>query len=207
MPANLFSEPKTTISYAIDLLKAHQIRRENVFLHKELQICRKEVAALCDEIRDLRASIQVSNSASEKAFTLAENNNARLDEQGQEVEVIQQACKTIHIEMSNITNACTETHHKYDAQYTLLEKKVSAMNLDFKNADSVRQQQVQKFNASVEHLQHTLECKADASIVESLVKRVEELRNPVVDHALGSVSRVPDTFERRQSSCAPGEKH
>lgn len=191
--ATMRSDPKATVRYSIDLLRAHQIRRENLFLHKELQSCRKELEVMRDEIRDLTVS--------------AQNCKPRLDEQRNELENLQRVCETIQTDIGNVKSSCDKTHENAFSRWLLLERQIDIATLQCRNAESVRQQQEQSLLAGVESLRVTVEKKAEASVVDKLKDQIVGLCIPDAAGGLtlDSLSRVQDSFERRNSSCQLGK--
>lgn len=203
----MLSGRKATVSYAIDLLRAHQIRRENLFLHEELKRCCREIAALREEVKAATTAMQASNESSEKIRCMFEGQNMRLSDRDRSLETLQQAYWTMQSDVSRLQTMCTETREQTQTQWDLLKREIDAMKANWQRVADIPQKQGLVI-ASLERLQHTVDGKADASVVEALTVRVSELSVPpeVTGRSLPSVSRVEDSFEPRHSSCLPGSK-
>ena len=211
MPINTPSDRNATVNYAIDLLRAHQIRRENVFLHEQLKTCLKELTSLRVEVRELRvdhvtavqdgirevkSSIDINNGTVQTAFALANKHESRLNEQTEELATIQQSCSAMQIEMSNLKASSTKKHEKDHAQRAKLEDQLQTMRLNSESTTAAQEQQAQRFLESIENIHSILVGKADIAAVEALEIRLTDNRHhaPARTYALDSVSRVSDTF-------------
>ncbi|EHY59199.1 hypothetical protein HRR83_001529 [Exophiala dermatitidis] len=209
----MLSDRRSTISYAIDLLKAHQIRRENLFLHEELKSCRKEIDVLREEVKDARSAVEAIEHASDKTRCLFEDQQSRLSSQLRELEASQKECRAmLQSEISHLKTAQAQFGERALKQWEDLQKETNALKVDCQGKLDIQQRQQEEVSASLETLQQTLAGKVDTSSFEALVLRVDGLsRHPPVaaERLLSSVSRVPDSFEQpqqqRQSSPLPGQ--
>ncbi|KAL2416762.1 hypothetical protein ABEF95_000238 [Exophiala dermatitidis] len=209
----MLSDRRSTIGYAIDLLKAHQIRRENLFLHEELKSCRKEIDVLREEVKDARSAVEAIEHASDKTRCLFEDQQLRLSSQLRELEASQKECRTmLQSEISHLKTAQDQFGERAQKQWDHLQKETNALKVDCQGKLDIQQRQQEEVSASLEMLQQTLAGKADVSSFEALLLRVDGLsRHPPVaaERLLSSVSRVPDSFEQpqqqRQSSPLPGQ--
>ncbi|KAJ9609826.1 hypothetical protein H2200_006155 [Cladophialophora chaetospira] len=212
MPLNPLSDRQSTVAYAIDLLRAHQIRRENVFLHEQLRNCLKEVAGLRDEVRtlktnaavgvndeikDLRGSIKTNHGTTQKALVLAEDHELRLKEQSQRLESLQQSCKAKESELFNVKMASTKEQENQHAKTVVLENQIQSLQADCQKRNFDQQQQIQSIHGAFESLQTALDVKADISAIDSLENRLEALRArpPAPKELLPPVSRVSESIE------------
>ena len=202
------SDRKGTVGYAIDLLRAHQIRRENAFLHGELQTSRKEMAALRNEIKDVRATVESCNVTSAKACSLSELHSIQVEEQVQGMEILQQIYNTLKKDLSDFKSACTQTGKKDQAQIAVLENDLTALRSECQDAVAALQQQDEIINASIDKLHNLVDQKAEKSLVEVLACRERGLvlADPAVGPTKDSVSYVPDTFEEKSSHDTPGSE-
>ncbi|KIW91927.1 uncharacterized protein Z519_07897 [Cladophialophora bantiana CBS 173.52] len=215
MSVTPLSDRKAMVNYAIDLLRAHQIRRENVFLHEQLKTCAKELATLRDEVRDLRANqmatvkkeiepMKVSiDINAKKAVALMDRLDSQLNEQARELEQSHRAMQT---ETSNIRASCRKRQEDERAQRAVIEKQLEAVRTDCENLASVQQQQARRTLASLETLQSALDGKADVAVMEMLETRVNEFstRRNAAAVVADSVSHISDTLERRCHPLEPG---
>ena len=231
MPLSPISDRQFTVAYAIDLLRAHQIRRENVFLHEQFKICLKElatlreevrtlkatkIAAAKDEINGLRAAVQINDSTIQKTLILAENHDVRLNEQGHELEVIQRSWKALQLGISDAKTASTKAQEIENARLTSLENQIGALRLDHQNFAAAQIRQAQHNQVTLESFQTALDEKADISAIEALEDQLAELRlrPPTAKITLPSISRisesvqVPDSQQqecRRETESPPEE--
>ncbi|EXJ81099.1 hypothetical protein A1O3_07387 [Capronia epimyces CBS 606.96] len=201
----MLSDRKHTVSYAIDLLRAHQIRRENLFLHEELKSCRKEIANLHEKVKDARTAIQASHDASEKTRCTLEEQNIRLIDQGDGLQALQQGYDTIQSEVSSLKTTYNQGLEHTQAQWERLNKEIDTVRTNCQNVADVRQKH-EGIMASLTRLEHTMVGKADASVVEALAVQVNELPGPppAAGGSSASVSRIEDSFEPQLSPCVPG---
>ncbi|KAH0831690.1 hypothetical protein FOPE_02787 [Fonsecaea pedrosoi] len=187
MPVTSLSDRKMTVNYAIDLLRAHQIRRENVFLYEQLQTCVKEVAMLREEIRDSTQrqtaienkvkSIKVPiDDHATKASAILEKQETRLNDQAREIRAVRQSCRALQTETSDIKTSYHDAQTAQQTQIVIVEKQ----------------------RETLENLQRALDDKADTALVKVLESRVNKLWSDqnagivVID----SVSHVSETAER-----------
>ncbi|EXJ69127.1 uncharacterized protein A1O5_08062 [Cladophialophora psammophila CBS 110553] len=217
MSVTPLSDRKAMVNYAIDLLRAHQIRRENVFLHEQLKTCAKELATLRDEVRDLRANqlatvekeiepMKVSiDINAKKAFVLMDRHDSQLNEQARELETIRQSHRAMQTETSNIRDSCRKTQEDECAQRATMEKQLEAVRAECENLATAQQQQARRTLASLETLRSGLDSKADVAVIEMLETRVNEFstRQNAAALVADSVSHISDTLERR---CHPLEQ-
>ncbi|OAP59859.1 hypothetical protein AYL99_04861 [Fonsecaea erecta] len=200
MPASLLSDRKMTVNYAIDLLRAHQIRRENVLLHEQLKTCVKELATLREEMQDLKANrlvavenqikpIRESIDTTSRAFILVERHEIQLTDQA-------------YVKASY--HKIQETQR---TQRAIVEEQIGAVRMTCQNRATAQHQQDQQTRASLENLQRALGGKADAAAVNLLEARLNGLAS---DHGAGpvagdSISHVSDTVEHRCPQHEPDE--
>ncbi|OCT50949.1 hypothetical protein CLCR_08320 [Cladophialophora carrionii] len=148
MPLNRLSDRQLTVAYGSDLLRAHQICRENIILQKQLEACLEQVVGLCEEVRGLEA---------------------------------------------NYTTAVEDER----AARSLLEAQVQTLISDCQKGVEVEQQREQHVQVTLESFRIALDEKADASVVESLANRVDQLHasSVTVNATLPPVSRVSDSIQ------------
>ncbi|EXJ90633.1 hypothetical protein A1O1_03736 [Capronia coronata CBS 617.96] len=196
----MLSERKGTVNYAIDLLRAHQLRRENLFLHEELKRCCKEIAGLREEVKGATAAVQASHDASEQTRCIVEDHNTRLSDQGRTVETLQQACRIAQSEVSRFQAVYDQTREETQARLELLNRDIDAARADCVRLADIQQKQEEEVLAALGKLQRNVDGKADVSTVDALAVRIDELSvlPPATGHSLPSVSRVQDSFEHRQ---------
>ncbi|KIW32962.1 uncharacterized protein PV07_04469 [Cladophialophora immunda] len=220
MPVTPLSDRKMEVNYAIDLLKAHQIRRENALLHEQLKTCVKELTALREEMREMKANrlaavenelkpIKESMDNVMKVTVLMERHETQLNDQTCEIQALQQLCKTMQTETSHIKASCRETQENQQTQMTMVERQIGAVRTACENQATAQEQQDQQTLASLENLKSALDGKADAGLVKLLESRVNELsrdRNAgAVAVAVDSVSHISDTAERSSPLHEPDE--
>ena len=215
MPLFPSTDRQNTVSYAIDLLRAHQIRRENASLHQQLKTCLSEIASLRNEVRDanqiaatvqdeiknLKASSGASDSTAQKALALFDQDRALLKKQGREVVVIQQSCTTMQSDISNLKISTTEIQNDRQAKTTVLENQLQALKVDCQNLAATQQRQAHHMQITFESFQTALDEKADASVIESLEQGLDELRGrpSTLNTALPPVSHVSESVQVRDS--------
>ena len=213
MPLLPFSNRKSTVGYAIDLLRAHQIRRENVFLHEQLKTCLSEIAALRDQVRavkasditatiaselkELKASVQASETAHRRGLALADRHEGILNEKIHELVTVQQSCNNLESEILTIKSAATKQQEDAVTKNTYLEAQVKRVQADCRDLSIAQQQHDRHFQVTLESFQTALSEKADSSELEALINRLEteSTSRPLADNALPSVSRVSESIQ------------
>jgi chromosome segregation ATPase len=203
----MLSDRKATVNYAIDLLRAHQIRRENLFLHEELQRCCKEIAVLRQEVKDGQADAQASNEAYQKTHRTVEEQNTRLNSQGQSLEDIQRSYSTMQREISDLRTRLDQSIEYNQARCERLSKDIGNVMAGWQKVVQGQEEAA----ASLEALRNTVDGKADNSVVQALMVQVNGLSIPPLageaERSLPSVSRVHDSFERGPApSNIPGNR-
>ncbi|KIV84688.1 hypothetical protein PV11_00456 [Exophiala sideris] len=196
--SNMLSDRKTTVNYAVDLLRAHQLRRENAFLHEEVQACRKEIVAMHEELRDMRSTVQDCHAVSTQACSLSERYKVRAEEHARELDLLKEAYQSTKVEIEALKTADNRSNNDAQAQLALLKKEVRCARLDCQSIEKAYNKQYGDLEASVAALQVLVDEKADMALIELLRKRVDELPLLTANsgHAAQSASRVPDSFQR-----------
>lgn len=197
--AEVRSDRKTTISYAIDLLRAHQLRRENAFLHEEVQACRKEIVAMHEELKQMRSTVHDCHAVSARASSLSDEYQIKIDKQAVELDLLRDSYQTAKVELADLKIACDKNHNSAQVELELFKKEGDLVRLNYRRIEDTQKSQYDDLKASVAELQVLVNEKHDLLLVESLRKRVEELTLPdaVPGFVAGSASRVPDSFERK----------
>ena len=202
---------RNVVGYAIDLLRAHQIRRENVFLHEQLKTCLKEVVSLRHEVEDLRtnqitavneeikyikASVDTSNGTAQQAFARTEKHESRLDGHAQELGVIQQSCSVLQTGFSNLRDSCVTAQEGAQARMITMHKQLQVVSEIQGQASAAQDQQAQRILEAIQIVQRNLDGKADAATVGALDNRLAGFGNhaPLPTHNLDAISHVSDTF-------------
>lgn len=199
LPVIMLSDQRATVSYAIDLLRAHQIRRENAFLHDKLQSWHEEMTALHTEIKNLRKTVELYNDIAGKACSLSEQHDKQMAHQTDTMEFLQQQFNTLQNDFSNSKAVSLETGDKKQAQVAVLERTLAALASEHQNAMTARREQGESIDASINKLYLRIDQKAERSVVESLERRVKALAlpDPAIVLVKDSVSCIPDTFENK----------
>lgn len=108
-------------NYATDLLHAHQIRRENVFLHKELEARREDHAEIRSEIKQIKAACNTSIDKAKQAHDLTIIHQSQLNEQAQLISHLQDTNEALQIELDLLRKRfeqfrCDEQHQQSDLE-------------------------------------------------------------------------------------------
>ena len=194
----------------------------NAFLHRQLENCSKEVAALRDEVRSLKvndlavnheeivgvkASLKIHGSTVQEVLALVEQHEPRLDETRTHIGQVQQSLGAMQEDITMLKES-TARAQKTEADHRVsLEGRLGAMRADCEKEASSHRRQVQRIVVSVENLQSALEDKADVTSLRMLEDQVTNLHagglrpNTVLD----SISVVSDTLEGSQDVPQPGK--
>ncbi|KIX93559.1 uncharacterized protein Z520_10737 [Fonsecaea multimorphosa CBS 102226] len=194
------------VNYAIDLLKAHQIRRENAFLHEELATLRKEMQDLkANRLLAIENEIKPIRESTTKASALVERHETTLKDQAREIHTIQQSRRAMQTEISDTKASYREIKETQQTHLANVEKQIEAVRAACQDR-ATAQQRHQHTLDSLENLQSALDGKADAAAVNLLETRINKLSSDQNADAVAvdSVSRVSDTAERRCSLHDPG---
>jgi len=191
----MLSNQKATVSYAIDLLKAHQMRRENAFLHEELQRYREEIDVLSSDVKNLKTEV---------SFSL-QDHTVQLREQSQKLHNLQQSKDALQSEVSALRFACDQNRDNEQNLSVLLQKELAACGLAGQKVADTRQEEEEMITTLISALKHTVEGKADAPSVEGLKNRTNQLcHQPRQCLPTSSISRIPDSCENQPQSLLPG---
>lgn len=209
MPPIALSNRQVTTAYAIDLLRAHQIRRENVVLHEQLKTCMNDVATLRNEVKELKASTlaiandvndtaisnQTINSTVQRVSAATETHKSRLDLQNQELDALQRSFQGLKTDMSNVRDLCTKVQEKECTKSALLEHHLQTLQAECQKLTSVQDQNAQQIQITLENFRTALHDRANESIVPALLdqpKKSDCDARPG-NTALNSVSRVSES--------------
>jgi len=202
----MLADRKTTVSYAIDLLRAHQLRRENAFLHEEVQACRKEIVAMHGDLKEMKSTVQECYAVSTRACSLSEEYKVRLGEQARDIDLLKEAYQSgtlsARAEVEVFRIEYEKNQKNAQAELALIRKEFQLVQLDCKRRGDEHNKQFEDVEASVAALQVLVDEKPDMALLEALRTRVNELTLPEPVPGLGSRSacRVPDSFERKSGS-------
>ena len=195
----MLSDRDSTVGYAIDLLRAHQLRRENAFLHGEMETCRKQLTSMQDELRELSVIVQECRTDSTKAHSLRDLQAARFVEQTLEIERLRHDCEKVKAEVVNIQVANEQAFENAKAETRSLQEHVRQERVDCQRTTGTHQHHLDEINARVKRLEVVIENKAEKTVVEPLVGRLNHLAVSALPPGprLDSVSLVRDSLEGR----------
>ncbi|KAI1618763.1 hypothetical protein EDD36DRAFT_460402 [Exophiala viscosa] len=188
----------TTVSYAVDLLRAHQLRRENAFLHKEVHACRNEIVAIHEELKEMRSTVEKCHTMSAATCTHSDELRVRAEEHARELFDIKAAFQATKGDVEDLKIAYDRIYKNVQAEVPLVKKSIDLAREDCERVGDEHTKQFDDVKASVAALQVLVDEKADMALLETLESRVNQLTLPgIVPHiAVRSPSRVPDSFER-----------
>jgi hypothetical protein len=221
MPFNPVSDRQAATAYAIDLLRAHQLRRENVLLHEKLTACSQEVGKLQDEIKALKAestsnkevfqNLELAQNASEAAVqklsAQAVQHEDRYEDQRCELDTIQQSLQDAKSQISDLRTLATKIQGDDQKAVRAIDDGLKALREDHENFMSSQQRYVRQSQLALESFGVVVEEKADISQVEALERRLDKVQALAVPQkplrAVSQVSesvQVPDSQSQRQSA-------
>ncbi|KAK6371665.1 hypothetical protein LTS17_008917 [Exophiala oligosperma] len=190
----MLSDRKATVGYAVDLLRFHQVRRENAYLHAQTQAYHDELTLTKAEVKELKTAVQQCQADSENSHSLSKWYELRADQQGDQIRRLQRDLEMLKAETSkhqdeserNLTHATAETR--------LLEEKLfSRIETLCQQAADTSRSRLQTLNVRLDGFEAVLSNKADLTLVERLHRSIDPTQPP---HAsLDSVSRVDNSVE------------
>lgn len=186
-------------NYATDLLHAHQIRRENVFLHKELESCRNELTELRNEMKQIQLVGNSSNDAARKAHDLASTHQTQLQDQNQLLSHLQDTNEALQNEFLTITKTFDQLRYSEQHQWTELERKVKGLEKDAQKASDTHVQDNATAMDLINTLHTAVESKADVTLVNLLVDRLDNL-SPRPRPLSVSTSCIFESIEQQEPS-------
>jgi chromosome segregation ATPase len=195
----MLPDREATVGYAIDLLRAHQLRRENAILHGEIQTCRKQLTSMQNELRELSVIVQECRTDSAKAHSLRDLQAARFKEQTLEIDRLRYDCEKVKAEVSNIQAANEQALEHAKAEIQLLQRQVQQERAVCQKTTDTHQHHLDETNVRVERLEVAIENKAEKRVIEPLVGRLNHLAVSAIHPGprLDSVSLVRDSLEGR----------
>ncbi|KAK5283779.1 hypothetical protein LTR20_008546 [Exophiala xenobiotica] len=193
----MLPDREATVGYAIDLLRAHQLRRENAFLHGEIQTCRKQLTSMQNELRQLSVIVQECRTDSAKAHSLRDLQAARFKEQTLEIDRLRYDYEKEKAEVSNGQAANEQALEHAKAEIKLLQRQVQQERVVCQRTTDTHQHHLDETNARVERLEVAIGAKAEKTVIEPLVGRLNHLAVSAIlsGPRLDSVSLVRDSFE------------
>lgn len=197
----MLSDRKATVGYAVDLLRFHQVRRENAYLHAQTQAYHDELTLTKAEVKELKTAVQQCQADSENSHSLSKWYELRADQQGDQIRRLQRDLEMLKAETSkhqdeserNLTHATAETR--------LLEEKLfSRIETLCQQAADTSRSRLQTLNVRLDGFEAVLSNKADLTLVERLHRSIDPTQPP---HAsLDSVSRVDNSVEGTHDACS-----
>jgi hypothetical protein len=187
------------VNYAIDLLHAHQIRRENVFLHKELESCRNELTELRNEMKQIQLVGNSHKDTARKAHDLASTHQTQLQDQNQLLSHLQDTNEALQNEFLTITKMYDQLRYNEQHQWAELERKVKGLEKDAHEVSKMHVQDNAKAMDIIDILRTAIESKADATLVNLLVDRLDNL-SPRPRPSSVSTSCILESIEQQEPS-------
>ncbi|KEF59252.1 uncharacterized protein A1O9_04096, partial [Exophiala aquamarina CBS 119918] len=185
------------LNYATDLLHAHQIRRENVFLYSELESCRNEVADLRNEMKQIQMARNSSDAAARKGHDLATAQKTKLQAQDQVISHLQETTDVLQNDLMALTKAYDQLRYNEEHQRVELERKIEGLEKDAQEASEAHSRSNVTFMETVCTLRTSIENKADVALVNLLVDRLKHL-SPDSRSSSPSTSIVYESIEQQE---------
>ncbi|KAK5052689.1 hypothetical protein LTR84_002555 [Exophiala bonariae] len=181
-------------NYATDLLHAHQIRRENVFLHKELGACHEDHAAIWNEIDQIQVLCNASNDNSRQAHAVTIIHQTQLQEQAQLISHLQDTNEALHNEFLLLSKnfeqfRCAEQH-----EHAALEEKVKKLEEDIVKTSETPVKSTAKIWDTLEDLIPSMDTIVER-VIDRLMSRGLILRSPS-----SSTSCIVESIEQQVPS-------
>lgn len=195
---------RPTFQQAVEGLKVHQLRKENVLIFNELKESRSDVSSrqqeldtATNDIVNLKTHLKDAKTAIEGTTTKFVHLQAELEQTRTDIAVLRQEHQSIldhhGKKIDSLQVACQEQGAEVQTFNQRVTTRFDAMNRD-----------VGVHDVAIQELRGLLAVCADRESIEDLRIQVEELAQHVSVNKQNqdSVSKVTDTFERstRQAS-------
>lgn len=146
-----------------------------MFLHQELESCRNELTELRNEMKQIQLVGNSSNDAARKAHELASTHQTQLQDQNQLLSHIQDTNEALQNEFLTITKTYDQFRYSEQYQWAELERKVQGLEKDAHEASKAHVQDNAKARDLIDILRTAVESKADVTLVNLLVDRLDNL--------------------------------
>jgi chromosome segregation ATPase len=190
---------RTDVKYAIDLLWTHQVRRENTFLHEEIQRLQEQVTSAPTDLK----AVQQTASAAQKS---AETTSSVLDHFRQNLQELQQGHDEAAKRIEDITEQVGLLESRIDIVKKHQEQSTASLTSANQHLTSQIQISVEQHNrrlssldTTIAGLKHGLEGVVKSSELRALEDRVGQLKEQI-QSLVGcqpSPGRVIDSLEER----------
>lgn len=181
--------------YATDLLHAHQIRRENVFLHKELEACRGDHTEIQSAIKRIQVGCNSSNDHARQAHDLTTIHQRQLQDQAQLISCLQDTNEALQNEFMILSKAFAQFGYTEQQKRAELESKVKKLEEGATEAAETLVQNTTKVWKEIDALGTIVEAKAEGGLVDLLVDRLNNLGS-IPRSPLASTSCIVESIEQ-----------
>ncbi|KIW19627.1 hypothetical protein PV08_00200 [Exophiala spinifera] len=189
----MISDRKATVGCAVDLLRAHQLRRENAHLHRQTQAYHDELICTRAEVKELKIIVRGYQADRASSQSLRKLYEARSDEQAAQIRCLRGDLEMLKAETAKhegeVARYCADTV----PERRMLEERLSRIETLFQHAAEASKSHFQTVDARLEGLETGLQSKADAALVEHIHLLTGPIQPP--DASLDSVSRVNNSVE------------
>ncbi|KAK5092969.1 hypothetical protein LTR70_005168 [Exophiala xenobiotica] len=197
-------QPRATAQQAIEVLKVHQLRKENVIIFEEIKHLRGEVTSRKNELNDALKQVADLKAQLKKAINSAGDRDKMVEalktsneSTRTSVEGLRQGLEAVKEDLTRKLGIQQTTAQKTDAVTKALREDIVQLRKHIESTDN-------KTVDLIESLNQDLDGKAEQQAVSELEDRLDQLvqsLEPTLE-THRSVSRVTDTAEElvRQSS-------
>jgi hypothetical protein len=204
---------RADVKYAIDLLWTHQIRRENLQLHKEVQHLQQSIDEYLrkhEAIKEIAQNAENSATDASMAIRLA---SSRIQDLHARLEQTQSLAGATSQQTSDISKLVDSLQEDWRSTAANLNCRVDQNQANLQHAQSQHDHAVSLFGTRLAKVHELLESKVDDESIESLHLRIQALEQQPLQHWSGSaaLSHVSESIEphgrRYEASLQDVEQH
>ena len=165
---------KADVKYAADLLWTHQVRRENAFLHKEVERLREEVKSTSDEIGTIKETLAIARPSSDLRAAIAKIENVQHDlattlgAVAERTREVSKQAAALAPKINDVMRHCEQSTGKLVTTVQQFETKLQTVN-------EQHQLGLAAVNTRCVRLENELKTKVSTEVVDSLLQRIDNL--------------------------------
>lgn len=189
------------VGYATTLLQTHQLRRENGFLHGQLQSCEKHIETLRDEVQSLINDSQNTKEKLQEILTTTSRHDVELRAQSNNSLRLDTTNEALQKQMSSMTALNKEYRHDQEQLQRQFDEQINVVSRTMQRTTENHESQVRSLTASLRVLTSALEEKADIHVVAKMHEELGRLAaasrslSPTLSRVLDSVENPPASPE------------
>lgn len=190
--------PRLTAEQGIELIKIHQLRRENAAIHQQLQVLRDAVSDVKDEHEVFREQTHESSKEIKTIKTSLSEKQRLYKKIGANVEMLIQSRNEMKDRLEESTKETKKYQETSDERHDELEKIVKDVQVEMKAFEETCKEASTELNTAMSKMQGELAHKAEAVDLDTLRDDLIDIKTRPAD-ALGPHNETETVLVQRSA--------